>query len=59
MIEEKLSGRLRVEETNRISLNNEVLILDKDGFVYKGERIQDAGKAHKIFLEVMQEMNNE
>ena len=31
----------------------EVLKLDKDGFVYKGERINDAGEAHRLFIRAM------
>jgi hypothetical protein len=30
-----------------------VLVLDKDGMIYKGQRIEDAGEAHRVFLEVM------
>jgi hypothetical protein len=30
-----------------------VLVLDKDGMIYKGQRIEDAGEAHRAFLEVM------
>lgn len=33
----------------------EVLRIDKDGMVYKGKRIEDAGEAHRAFLEVMAE----
>ena len=33
--------------------NIEVLRIDKDGFVFKGERINDAGEAHKAFIEAM------
>jgi len=35
-----------------------VLVIDKEGFVYKGNRIQDAGEAHKVFLEVMYNIKN-
>lgn len=39
------------------SVNSDaVLKLDKDGFTYKGERIQDAGKAHAAFLETLSMM---
>ena len=31
----------------------EVMRLDKDGMLYKGQRIEDAGAAHKAFMEVM------
>ena len=37
----------------------EVLRLDKDGMHYKGEVIQDAGEAHRIFLSVMKKMEAE
>ena len=30
-----------------------VLVLDKDGMLYRGKRIEDAGEAHRAFLEVM------
>ena len=30
-----------------------VLVLDKDGMIYKGQRIEDAGEAHRAWLEVM------
>ena len=37
----------------------EVLRLDKDGMHYKGQVIQDAGEAHRIFLSVMKKMEAE
>ncbi len=37
-----------------LGTGTEVLKLDKDGFVYKGERINDAGEAHRLFIQVMQ-----
>jgi len=36
----------------------EVMRLDKDGMIYKGNRIEDAGEAHKTFLDVMHEMKH-
>jgi hypothetical protein len=30
-----------------------VLVLDEQGMIYKGKRIEDAGEAHRAFLEVM------
>jgi len=48
-------------DDNTISSNctcNEVLHIDKDGFVYKGERIDDTGEAYKAFMEVMDLMRN-
>ena len=35
----------------RFSADNEVLRLDKDGFHYKGETIDDAGEAYKLFTD--------
>lgn len=32
----------------------EILRLDKDGFVFKGQRIEDAGEAHRAWMEAMQ-----
>jgi hypothetical protein len=31
----------------------EVMRLDEHGMTYKGQRIEDAGEAHRAFLEVM------
>jgi hypothetical protein len=31
----------------------EILRLDKDGMTYKGQRIEDAGEAHRAWLETM------
>jgi hypothetical protein len=31
----------------------EILRLDRSGMTYKGKRIEDAGEAHKAFLEAM------
>ena len=36
-----------------VSDGDPVLVLDKDGMTYKGQRIEDAGEAHKAFMEVM------
>lgn len=33
-----------------------ILILDKDGMTYKGQRVEDGGEAHTAFLEVMAKM---
>jgi len=35
-----------------------VMVLDKDGMVYKGKRIEDTGEAHASFLEVMDAMKS-
>lgn len=37
----------------------EVMRLDKEGMHYKGQLIQDAGEAHKIFVTVMKRMEEE
>jgi len=46
-----------IEPQNSIFFNcgasKAVLVLDKDGMTYKGQRIEDAGEAHRAFLEVM------
>jgi len=34
----------------------EVLLLDEHGMTYNGQVIQDAGEAHKAFLEVLANM---
>ena len=33
--------------------SREIMRLDEDGMVYKGQRIDDAGEAHRAFLQVM------
>ena len=35
----------------------EVMRLDKDGMIYKGNRIEDAGEAHRAFLDVMNDIS--
>ena len=40
-------------------LGEPVLLLDKDGFTYLGERIIDAGKAYDIWMEVMRKMEKQ
>ena len=39
--------------------NTEILRIDKDGFVFKGERIADAGEAYKAFMETMRIIQGE
>lgn len=34
----------------------ELLRLDSQGMVYKGQRVDDAGEAHRAFMEVMNAM---
>ncbi len=54
-----------IEPTNAFRFFNEeteVLRLDKEGFHYKGETINDAGEAYELFIEWMknsQSQNNE
>jgi hypothetical protein len=33
-----------------------ILTIDKDGLVYKDERVKDAGEAHKAFIETMAQL---
>jgi len=41
------------------AINNEaVLTLDEKGMTYKGVLIEDAGEAHRVFLEVLYGMRN-
>jgi hypothetical protein len=46
-----------LEPQNSIFFNcgasKSVLVLDKDGMIYKGQRIEDAGEARRVFLETM------
>jgi len=46
-----------IDPQNSITFNcsapEPVLVLDKDGMIYKGQRIEDAGEAHRAWLEVM------
>ena len=35
-----------------------VLELTKDGFIYQGETIKDAGKAYDIFVQTMEKLRN-
>jgi hypothetical protein len=37
----------------------QVLSITENGFHYKGETIEDAGEAHKAFMEVMEMMKND
>ena len=36
--------------------HQEIMRLDKDGMTYKGQRIEDAGEAHRALLEVLSAM---
>lgn len=48
MSETKDEGVIRFKTGNPPEV---VLVLDKDGFIYKGQRIEDAGEAHRLFVE--------
>ena len=50
---------IEIAPANTITFNvlgEPVLNLDKEGFIYLGERITDAGKAYDIWMEVMLKM---
>lgn len=55
--------KLAVNEDNTIRFfsggTEEVLRLDKDGMTYKGHRIEDAGEAHRAFVEAMNAISNQ
>lgn len=36
--------------------NEEIMRLDSQGMIYKGQRIEDGGEAHRAFLDVMGRM---
>jgi hypothetical protein len=47
-------------DTSMVFNNNdatEVLRITKEGFIYKGELIEDAGEAYKVWMEVMEQMH--
>ena len=46
-------------ECEQVFFNKPILVLDKDGFHYKGEVIEDAGEAHRIFIEVMTKLGQQ
>jgi len=39
--------------------DNPILKLSKEGFLFNGELIEDAGEAHSAFMEVMRLMEKE
>ena len=46
-------------ENNSIAFvcgGKEIMKLDSEGMTYRGKRIEDGGDAHRIFLEVMNQM---
>lgn len=50
--EPRIEFKVREEDGSMV----ELLRLDKKGFLYKGEYIQDAGKAHDAFIETMERL---
>lgn len=40
------------------NLPNKVMKLTKEGMFYNGEFIEDAGKAHRLFIEFMERANS-
>ena len=50
--EPRIEFKMREEDGSMV----ELLRLDKKGFLYKGEYIQDAGKAHDAFIETMERL---
>jgi hypothetical protein len=52
-----MSEQIKVDENITFKANyTEVLRITKDGFIYKGELIEDAGEAYKVWMEVMEQM---
>ncbi len=48
------TSSLTPNNTISFTLNEEtVLVLTENGFEYKGALIEDAGEAHRVFLEVV------
>jgi hypothetical protein len=46
-----------VERTIEFCIDGVVILrLDEEGFIYKSQRIEDAGEAHRTFLEVFHSM---
>lgn len=46
-----------VDQTIRFTAGTEcILVLDEEGMIYKGQRIEDAGEAHRAFLDTMAAM---
>lgn len=52
---------LTLSSTRQITFHagasTEIMRLDEQGMTYKGQRIEDAGEAHRAFLEVMAQMS--
>lgn len=47
------NGAITFENITNENFPAEIMRLDKDGMLYKGKRIEDAGEAHRLFVEVM------
>jgi len=50
------SSHITMPETSVIfnfGKHGEIMRIDKDGMTYKGQRIEDAGEAHRAFLKAM------
>lgn len=44
----------------RVNTQDEpVMVLTKDGFIYKGQTIEDAGEAHRLFIDWIKTANVE
>jgi hypothetical protein len=41
------------QEIKFIIDNEDILIINKEGFTYRGELIEDSGKAYDVFMKVM------
>lgn len=46
------------QELKFLANKTEILRLDHTGMTYKGQRIEDAGEAHRAFIEVMTAMRH-
>jgi len=40
------------------SAPKEIIRLDREGFHYRGQLIEDAGEAHRLFIEFMRQAND-
>lgn len=52
--EPRIEFKMKNEDGNFI----ELLRLDENGFLYKGQYIKDGGEAHDAFIETMQTLKN-
>jgi hypothetical protein len=54
----KLNGNDKIESKITFCVENApILIVDEDGFHYKGQVIEDAGEAWKLFTDYMNKIN--